>query len=70
MLAISYLVTLVTSDNELNFLCEIPHFEPYLRIRIYKSDYYDHLLRLNLLPIMYIFELSDIVFAQVSESSK
>ena len=30
MLSNSYLVTLVTSKNELNFLCEIPHFEPHL----------------------------------------
>ena len=30
MLCSSYLVTLVTSNNELNFLCEIPHFEPHL----------------------------------------
>ena len=29
----------------------------------YESDYYDHLLRLNLLPIMYTSELADIVFA-------
>jgi len=29
----------------------------------YESDYYNRLLRLNLLPIMYIFELSDIMFA-------
>ena len=29
----------------------------------YESDYYDHLLKLNLLPIMYTFELADIVFA-------
>ena len=28
-----------------------------------ESDYYDHLLKLNLLPIMYTFELADIVFA-------
>ena len=29
----------------------------------YESDYYDRLLKLNLLPIMYIFELANIVFA-------
>ena len=29
----------------------------------YESDYYDHLLKLNLLPIMYTFELADIIFA-------
>ena len=29
----------------------------------YESDYYNRLLRLNLLPIMYIFELTDIMFA-------
>ena len=28
----------------------------------YKSDYYNCLLRLNLLPIMYNFELTDIMF--------
>ena len=28
MLAKSYLVTPVTSNSELNFLCELPHFEP------------------------------------------
>ena len=27
MLASSYLVTLVTSNSQFNFLCEIPHFE-------------------------------------------
>ena len=32
MLASSYLVTLVTSNSQLNFLCEIPHFEPHLAI--------------------------------------
>ena len=32
MLTSSYLVTLVTSNNELNFLCEIPYFEPHLLI--------------------------------------
>ena len=30
MLSCSYLITLVISNNELNFLCEIPHFEPHL----------------------------------------
>ena len=29
----------------------------------YESDYYDCLLKLNLLSIMYTFELADIVFA-------
>ena len=29
----------------------------------YESDYYDRLLKLNLLPIMYTFELADIIFA-------
>ena len=29
----------------------------------YELDYYDHLLKLNLLPIMYTYELTDIVFA-------
>ena len=35
----------------------------------YESDYNDHLLKLNLLPIMYTFELADIVF-KVSQSSQ
>ena len=29
----------------------------------YESDYYDRLLKLNLLPIMYTFKLADIAFA-------
>ena len=29
----------------------------------YKSDYYDRLLKLNLLPILYTFKLAEIVFA-------
>ena len=33
MLAGSYLVTLVTSNSQFNFLCEIPHFEPGLKDR-------------------------------------
>ena len=28
----------------------------------YKSDYKAHLLCLNLLPLMYIFEIADIIF--------
>ena len=31
MLASSYLVTFVTSNSELNFLCEIPHIDPHLQ---------------------------------------
>ena len=34
MLASSYLVTLVTSNSQFNFLCEIPHFEPHLFNRV------------------------------------
>ena len=34
-----------------------------LNRRLYESNYYDRLLKLNLLPIMYTFELTDIVFA-------
>ena len=30
MLGSTYLVTFVTSNSELNFLHEIPHFEPHL----------------------------------------
>ena len=37
MLASSYLVTLVTSSSQFNFLCEIPHFEPGLSIEIHKD---------------------------------
>ena len=39
MLASGYLVTIVTSNSELSFLCEIPHFEPHLRDQVVKGWY-------------------------------